>query len=168
MQDHLLTLYTWGRGWIRQADGKGPDIIELGVRTGNSTAAFLAALEVDRRGKLWSCDIESANVPQSWADLDYWDFYQGDCLSDPALTHLPPRCDVLFVDVDPHSYAQTLEICEKYVPRVRYGGVALFHDTDPADASDVARALDEYCRVTTGAEWRNKPGCHGLGVMRIR
>jgi predicted O-methyltransferase YrrM len=178
MQDHMLDLYTWGRGWPKdpragsvvdgQVAGCGPDIIELGVRSGNSTSAFLAALETDRRGTLWSCDISAPDVPASWHDLDYWRFIQEDCLGEVALALLPSRCDVLFVDVDPHSYAQTLEICARYVPRVRYGGVALFHDTDPRASSPVSMALDEYCRVTTGAEWRNKSGCHGLGIMRVR
>lgn len=166
MQDHMLDLFTWGRGWPR--DEGGPHIIELGVRSGNSTSAFLAALEVDRRGTLWSLDIAKPDVPEYWHDLDYWRFYQADCLGPRALAWAPRSCHVLFVDVDPHSYAQTLEICHQYVPRIRYGGVALFHDTDPADASPVAMALDEYCRVTGGAEWRNRAGCHGLGVMRIR
>lgn len=133
-----------------------------------STSAFLAAIEVDRRGTLWSLDTNPPQVPPHWLDLPYWDFHQMDALTDRALATLPPVCNVLFVDIDPHSYAQTLEACRLWVPRVRFGGVALFHDTDPADKSPVALALDEYCRITPGVEWRNNPGCHGLGVMRVR
>lgn len=168
IQDHLLTLYTWARGWPKDEQGRGPHIFELGVRSGNSTSAFLAAIEVERRGTLWSLDINAPDVPPHWLELPYWDFHQMDALTDRALGTLPPYCQVLFVDIDPHSYAQTLEVCRLWVPRVRFGGVALFHDTDPVAGSPVAQALDEYCRVTPGVEWRNNPGCHGLGVMRIR
>ncbi len=128
---------------------------------------------MERRGTLWSLDINKPDVPEHWYELPYWDFHQIDALTERALATLPSKCRVLFVDIDPHSYAQTLEACRLWVPRVQYGGVALFHDTDPAGPglgqySDVSRALDEYCRITPGVEWLNRPGCHGLGVMRVR
>jgi len=166
--DHLPELFQWTRGWPPAEDGSNTNVIELGVRSGNSTSAFLAALELDGRGTLWSVDIAKPDVPPHWHDLDYWQFLQADALGARARSWLPQQCRVLFVDLDPHSYAQTLEACQVYVPRVQYGGVALFHDTDPAHSSDVARALDEYCRVTTGVEWHNRPGNHGLGIMRVR
>jgi predicted O-methyltransferase YrrM len=149
-----------------------PRIIELGVRGGNSTSAFLAAAgEVG--GELWSVDIAGALVPDHWHDLPYWHFLKaGDC-SPEALAWLPLKCDVLFVDTS-HTQEHTRHELEVFVPRVRRGGVALLHDTmweDPAEELEeptgpVARALDAFCR-DRGLSWENRRGSYGLGVVRL-
>src|SRR5260370_40177957 len=56
IQDHLLTLYTWARGW------PFAHVVELGVPSGGSTPAFLAALEGARKGHLWSFDARACDV----------------------------------------------------------------------------------------------------------
>jgi predicted O-methyltransferase YrrM len=131
---------------------------------------------VDRKGHLWSFDIESPTVPGLMAGSEYWTFSQYDALGQDALGVAPDELDVLFIDVDPHGFEQTLTILTLWVPRVAPGGVVLLHDTEwpeghtgtPGSAtSAVGRALDVYCGMKT-LEWRNIGGNNGLGVLRIR
>lgn len=149
---------------------------ELGTRTGNSTAAFLAACEIERKGHVWSFDLEPPAVPDAFTDSDYWTFTQADALGERALDVAPRQLEVLFIDLDPHSFEQTLTALTLWVPRLVPGGVALLHDTEwpeincvrpGAAESEVGKALDVYCKMRD-LEWRNIPGNNGLGVLRIR
>lgn len=151
-----------------------PRVIELGVRSGNSTSAILAALE-DVGGHLWSCDINAPDVPEVWHDSPLWTFLLGDDLD--MQLKMPDPCDVLFIDTS-HTYHQTLAELRAYVPKLRSGGLALFHDTQwlypnislPAPGGPVTEALDVFC-AETGAEWKNRDsleGYYGLGVMHVR
>ena len=54
-------------------------IIELGVRGGDSTSAFLAAAE-EQGGEVWSVDITDPRVPAEWRDLPFWYLTVGDDL----------------------------------------------------------------------------------------
>ena len=168
--DHLPELYHWARGW------HFAHIVELGTRSGNSTSAFLAGVEADRRGHVWSFDLDQAQVPDSWHGSEYWTFTRADALSPAALAAAPAGIEVLFIDLDPHSFDQTLAALSLWAPRVVPGGVILCHDTEwpevnyvrpGAAESGVGRALDVYAGLH-GLEWRNKSGCNGLGIMRIR
>lgn len=168
--DHLLTLYTWTRGW------PFAHVVELGVRTGVSTSAFLAACEVDRKGHVWSFDIAPAVVPDCFRESEYWTFTQDDALGEHALDVAPKQIEVLFIDLDPHSFEQTLTALTLWVPRLVPGGVALLHDTEwpeinyvrpGAAESEVGRALDVYTKMK-GLEWQNISGCNGLGILRVR
>ena len=165
----MLELFGWARGWPKM------NIVELGTRAGNSTSAFLAACEVHRRGHVWSFDIRPADVPDCYRESEYWTFTQCDAMSEEALKEGPPEIDTLFVDLE-HTFEETLTVCTLWIPRVRPGGVALFHDTEypqingewkSPHESEVGRALDVYCRMK-GLEWVNVPGCFGLGILRIR
>ena len=170
IQDHLPELYHWARGWPLG------HVVELGTRSGNSTSALLAGVEAARRGHVWSIDIADADVPGEWRESEYWTFLKGDALSPWALDLTPDTIDVLFIDLDPHSFEQTLAALMMWAPRVSPGGVILCHDTEwpeinyvrpGAAESEVGRALDTFCKLR-GHEWRNRPGCNGLGVLRIR
>lgn len=146
--------------------------IELGVRSGQSTAAQLAGIQ-DNGGELWSVDIDAPQVPSHWFDLPEWHFLQADDLSAEAQAWLPAQCDVLFIDTS-HTVEQTLGELRVYVRRVRKGGVALLHDTeweDPGTMLDapggwVTQALDAYCKET-GLSWVNRTGSFGMGVIRL-
>lgn len=151
----------------------GVQVIELGVRTGNSTAAFLAAAQA-WDGDVWSVDVEEPLVPRHWRALPFWHLLVADDLSPQALAFCPGSADVLFIDTS-HYYEQTLQELRAYVPRVRPGGVVLMHDTKAAGTRfgpgwpEVSRALNDWS-AESGLSWRDFPGgddSPGLGVIRI-
>jgi predicted O-methyltransferase YrrM len=148
--------------WAHQA----ANIIELGVRGGNSSVSFLAGLErggLD--GTLWSVDIDHPQVPD-WLGADgTWQMLVADDVSDRAVAFCPDGADILFIDTS-HYYPHTLQELRLYVPKVRPGGIVLLHDSDPAEWPDVPKSLDEYCDET-GLTWYNHPHWHGLGVIEI-
>jgi hypothetical protein len=98
--DHLPRLHA------ETARYTAPQVVELGVRSGNSTCAFLAAVETVG-GLVWSVDPERAHVPPHWFDSDLWTFVQADDLK--VVDEAPP-CDVLFIDTT-HGYQQTWFCC---------------------------------------------------------
>jgi cephalosporin hydroxylase len=159
-------------------------LVELGVRSGNSTAALLAAKDrhaypasdirsTETWGGLWSVDIAQPDVPGYWHDLDHWHFLQADDTSPQAQKWLPEKFNLLFIDTS-HGYEHTLAELMLYVPRVESGGIVLLHDTEweyPAvqlagPTGPVARALTDYCTLED-LYWANRPGSYGLGVIRL-
>lgn len=164
IQRHLPYLY--------QAACRYPAVrvLELGVRDGQSTRAFLAAAE-KTGGHVWSCDISEPQVPAGWAGSGLWTFTRGD---DRRLAHDRP-VDVLFVDTS-HEYQHTLHELDRFMPLVVPGGTALFHDTQwgtwrdacavPGAYGPVACALDTWCEQR-GLTWALHPGSFGLGEIRV-
>jgi cephalosporin hydroxylase len=149
-------------------------VIELGVRRGNSTAAFLAAVEA-HGGHVYSVDIAAPKTPPQWRSSGLWSLHVGNDL-DPALVdQLPDDADVLFIDTD-HTYAQTLNELRTYAPKVKPGGVILLHDTElerpeAATAADSAFPVAEAIKTwaaETGHDVEWVPGCYGLGVIRTK
>lgn len=147
--------------------GLGHTVIELGVRSGNSTSAFLAA-----GAELWSVDIDRPRVPDEWHTTG-WTFIQGDDCSPEVLAQLPAEVDVVFIDTS-HSYEHTLRELNTYAPRVKHRGLIVLHDTE-LEAPDglpgeppypVKRAVTEWC-AQHGLSWENRPACNGLGVIRV-
>lgn len=144
-------------------------VIELGTRSGVSTAGWLYGL-AQTGGHLWSVDLDPApDLPVSSG----WTFIQGNDL-DPAVTaQLPDTVDIVFIDTD-HRYAQTLAELNVYYPRVRPGGKIVLHDTEnarPLDAEvgiryPVKRAVEEFCNEEL-LTWTNHPNCWGLGVVAV-
>lgn len=125
IQGHVQRLHDL----VIELDAKS--VLELGVRDAVSTSAFLAALE-QTDGQLYSVDI---NVPQHKIN-EYndprWSFFQGFStgpLSNPAFSDLPARFDVVFVDTD-HIYELTKQEIVAWSPRIRSGGLMVFHDTN--------------------------------------
>jgi predicted O-methyltransferase YrrM len=144
-------------------------VIELGVRSGNSTSAFLAGVE-EHGGHLWSVDIARPSLP--WLNHPQWTLRVGDDLL--LADELPDDVDVVFIDTS-HHYLQTCAELALYVPKVKPGGVVLLHDVelerpDGAVVTDppfpVRVAVDEYC-AANGLTPEYVTGCYGLGVIRI-
>lgn len=152
----------------------GARVIELGVRTGNSTAAFLAAAEA-WHGDVWSVDCEFPQVPEHWPRLPFWHLLVADDLSAEALAFCPDNVDVLFIDTS-HYYEHTLAELRAYVPRVRPGGTVFIHDTKaegtrfyPPGWPEVSQALNAWS-TETGIPWHEIPGgpdSPGLGVIEV-
>lgn len=142
-------------------------VIELGVRRGASTRAWLWAM-YRTLGHLWSVDIDPApNL------LGPWTFVQGDDCTPSVLNRLPEHVDIVFIDTD-HDYAHTLHELELYVPRVRHGGCVFLHDTSVAHPDDIApqspfpvqRAIEQFC-ADAGLDWTNTTESFGLGRIDI-
>ncbi len=144
-------------------------VLELGVRTGNSTAAFLAAAEA-AGGHVWSADTDPPGADTaSWEASGRWTFTLGDDLhvTPEEAPGVPLRPDVLFIDTS-HTYGHTLAELRRFVPSVAAGGVVLLHDTLYTWAEreyQVARALDAFC-AETGRSWAeiSEPP-YGLGQI---
>jgi len=140
-------------------------VTEFGVRTGESTSAFLAAAEATG-GHVHSFDIAGPQVPAWWAGSGLWTFTYGSSL-DPAT--VVPECDVLFLDTS-HAFDDTVMELARLVPSVAPGGLVLCHDTRlaraPFEPRAVARALDVYC-TGLGLSWLELGGEFGLGEITV-
>jgi predicted O-methyltransferase YrrM len=108
-------------------------VIELGVREGFSTRAWLAGLRT-HGGHLWSVDNEPTHGEDLTADPD-WTFVLGDD-NDPAVwAQLPEHCDIAFIDTD-HAYTHTVRELQLLARIVRPGGMILLHDTENEHPED--------------------------------
>lgn len=142
-------------------------VVELGVRSGVSTVAFLAAME-QTGGTVWSCDINPARVCDAIADHPQWDFKWGD---DIVLAADAPQCDVLFIDTS-HHYEHTKAELAAYAPKVRH--LILLHDTQLEWPDGALRippfpvrvAALEYVDTHPEWEWSEFTHNNGLGVLR--
>ena len=147
-------------------------VIELGVRRGDSTAAFLAAAE-EQGGEVWSVDIADPRVPAEWHDLQFWYLTVGDDLK--VADQLPDNVDIVFIDTS-HTYEQTKLELELYVEKVKSGGLIVLHDTElrrpeasPASDPDfpVAQAVREFVEADAGRSVEWVEGCYGLGIVTV-
>lgn len=168
IQEYLPFLYAVARSYFKVR------VLELGTRTGNSTAAFLAAAEA-ADGHVTSVDIDRVTDEsmRSWKKCPGWTFIQGDDRDKAVQERLPAGYDVLFIDTS-HEYEHTVTELRTYMPGLAPGGTALFHDTNLRgwggnpprdDHPEVAQALGTYC-AETGLSWGNIPGTYGLGQIR--
>lgn len=165
IHEHLPTLYH------ETIEREAQQVIELGVRGGQSTIALLAAVEVTG-GQLWSCDIADPRVDANIAAHPQWTFKLGDDLQ--AVDEAPESCDVLFIDTS-HTYTQTLAELEAYGPKVRPGGIILMHDTELLHPDDdtsgidfpVRLAINEWLEAYPEYEFENHINNNGLGIVRI-
>lgn len=146
-------------------------VLELGVRTGVSTSAFLAAAE-QVAGHVWSVDIATPHVPlDRWLASGFWSLSVGDDMQ--VFVWPAARFDVLFIDTS-HAYDHTLAELRKFVPLVDPGGTVLLHDTrleapdgvGPQPPFPVARALDTFC-AETGRTWTDHDAQYGLGQFWV-
>jgi SAM-dependent methyltransferase len=162
--DHLPRLYSAAS---RRPGGR---VIELGIRTGNSTAALLAGAAAVG-GHVWSVDREPPTVPDWWSSSPTWTCVLGDDVA--VADQLPDDVDVVFLDTS-HEYKATLRELSAYLPKVRSGGVLLCHDTEvehPEGVPEgppfpVRRAIED---VVAGTQLHCEyvAGCYGLGVIHV-
>lgn len=171
---------------VKELDAR--KVIEVGVRYGVSTIAWLYALQpgIGTGGHLWAVDVsfpipapgETINLldPQGGlTSLPHWNFILGDGKSSHVLAMLPDDADILFIDTN-HVYEEVLEELEFLVPLVRKGGRVLMHDTAIEDTANrgerpmtpypVLTAMKEYCEAK-GLKWSNVENCNGLGTIYV-
>lgn len=164
-------------------DLKATKVIELGVRYGVSTIAWLYALE--GRGNLWACDVSfpipaypgapdllNPQEPGGIGVQPHWVFLLGDCHGQQIFQMLPDEVDIVFIDTN-HVYEETLLELEMYYPKVRNGGRIYLHDTaiqttgnavTPQPPFPVRTAVEEFCEKND-LRWENRNNCYGLGCI---
>lgn len=143
-------------------------VIELGVRSGVSTVAWLHGL-TQTGGALWSVDIS----PPPDLPPDRWVFLRGDDRSPIILDLLPHPVDIVFIDTS-HEFGHTATELELYRPLVRPGGRIVLHDTEvelpdginSAIRYPVRTAIDRFCRAW-GWAWSNREHNNGLGIIEV-
>jgi predicted O-methyltransferase YrrM len=112
-------------------------VVELGVRQGNSTDAFVRALSNRENGRLISFDPAFKEMLLSHIFMenhnDFWTFHyitgeEGYEKFKDQITNI----DFLYIDTDPHSYQQTKIWLNNYwIHNVRPGGFVVFDDCAP-------------------------------------
>lgn len=129
VQEHLPRFREAARGYV----------LEIGVRTGMSTSAFLAGVE-ENGGHLWSVDIEDCS--RLFPDHPQWTFLHADSIlhSRFLLETLPRELELLFVDGD-HTEEGCLSDLNTYGPRARR---IMVHDTSAPNFPGVRRAVLDY------------------------
>lgn len=158
-------------------------VIELGVRYGASTIAWLYALQ-QTRGQLWSVDcsfpvvdpetgIELLNSQGPLGCVDYWTFLLGNDTDSMILDALPGVVDIVFIDTQ-HTYEQTLRELSLYYGKVRNGGRILLHDTalevtgnavTPQPPFPVRTAMLEFCKAHSLEDWDFEGQYPGMGTI---
>ena len=153
-------------GYLREV-AKG-NILEIGVRGGGSTSAFLVGLQ-EHGGHLFSVDVEPScgakfdGHPQ-WTFLNLNSVSAADLIIDKILHHqgypdsnegmLKPRVlDILFIDGD-HSFGAVLSDLTLYSPIVKAGGLVLMHDVCEGTLAGVREAMDVFLRRTRDGSTR--------------
>ncbi len=150
IQHHLPLLFSLARG----------NVLELGTRSGVSTAALLAGVERSG-GHLWSVDIEDcSSVAAGHPD---WTFVQGDS-RDPDLTAQRTGnepFDLILIDTF-HAYEVTQAELALWGPHLAPGGTICMHDTETFPG--VRRAAQEFADAHGWPITFVLP-CHGMAVI---
>lgn len=173
VKHHLWSLY-----WIaRLVDAK--TIVELGVRSGNSTRAFMAAAK-DLGCRVVSFDIagdayhvrqvtESIGIP--WQD-GIWECRTSDSV-EAGKNWSEGHIDMAFIDTS-HEYNHTLNEILAWAPHIAPGGAMMFHDTglnEPPDRDGVRPAMNTFMSDHSNGQWTLEDHPHiaegdtGLGIL---
>ena len=167
IQHHLPLLFSLARG----------NVLELGTRSGVSTAALLAGVE-RHGGHVWSVDIEDCqNVAQGHTQ---WTFVQGDSRDAEEIlhtlfdrfvgtSHYPAHdqregmtgFDLILIDTF-HAYENATTELAAWHSYVVPGGTILMHDTETFPG--VRRAAQEFADKHGWPITFVLP-CHGMAVI---
>lgn len=129
IQHHLPLLYSLAHGTV----------VELGTRSGVSTAALLAGVEA-HGGHVWSIDTDARSAAVA-AGHPHWTFLQADSRNPELLAHIGGAVDVLLIDTE-HTVTQASAELALWGPHMAPGGTILMHD--PETFPGVRRAAADY------------------------
>jgi predicted O-methyltransferase YrrM len=156
-------------------------ILELGVRTGNTTFPFLLAAQ-ELGGMVHSVDLEPTTFQCPEELRLYWKFFQSDAHSwlERNINTQPGQYDLIYID-DWHSYDHVKRELELLAPICTPSTVILLHDlmhsfghpnyrSDP-DCSDPQWAGGGPYRAVAELdpavwEWSTIPVNHGFTILR--
>lgn len=125
---HIGLLYSLAKG----------NVVELGTRTGVSTAALLAGVEA-RGGRVWSVDLQDCS---GLFDCELWTFIQSDSRNPELPLQVETPISLLLIDSEHVADVTTAELA-LWEPHVKEGGHILLHD--PETFPGVRRAIENYC-----------------------
>lgn len=171
---HLLTLF----GIALSLRAK--NILELGVRDGNSTRALVAAAYLTG-GKLTSVDIQPTNFRPPDFMGNAWDFWEADAIEFLKLgIEQGSSYDLVLVD-DDHRYPHVKQELQLLPHLIGVSGVILVHDLmanahapayfEPRDHAEGEWAGGGPCRAVRELpldqwEWATIPINNGLTILR--
>lgn len=137
---------------------KAPVIVELGVRGGVSTWAFLDGLRED--GRLVSVDIEDVTrlIPERVSSDPRWELIIGDD-RDKAIQRRLPSADLVFIDTS-HEYHHTAS--ELALAKRLEASRIVLHDWSLPDVQD---AVLGFCHRTQYRLERVEESQWGLAVL---
>jgi predicted O-methyltransferase YrrM len=118
---HLLTMYSIALSI------NAKNILELGVRNGDTTLPYLLAVE-ENNGYLESVDVNESSFECPTELKNLWSFYKTDAiafLQDKVLEN--KKYDLIYID-DWHSYEHVKKELELIDQLIRPGSVVLLHD----------------------------------------
>jgi hypothetical protein len=155
IQHHLPLLFALARGHV----------VELGTRTGVSTAALLAGVEL-RGGHVSSIDVDARSA-QVAAGHPQWTFRQGSS-TDPDLAAQVARnaeapFQLALVDTL-HTEAQVAAELALWAPYMAPGGAICVHDTETFPGVRVA--AETFCRERGWPVTFVLP-CNGMAVIEV-
>jgi predicted O-methyltransferase YrrM len=174
IRHHLWSIY-----WLAR-NAPGRILIELGVRSGDSTRALLAAakdadkhvVSYDQDGDAYDVRKVTENHGIPWSEFDgLWNCHRSDSVK-AADQWLNRQLGFVFVDTN-HDYDLTSRELAAWSPLIMLGGLIVLHDTTDAepDRLQVTPACVDFV-AREGVFWtfENLPhigeGDTGLGWLR--
>jgi len=122
MRPYCLLLYTL------VFEGNMENVLEIGVRWGQSTQVILATMKEKGGGLLTSIDIKKRGKNFSEDLFPYWRFVVGDSRFNKTYQQVADKkYDLLLIDGS-HIYGDVKSDWQMYSPLVKKGGYVLFHD----------------------------------------
>ncbi|RMH32221.1 MAG: class I SAM-dependent methyltransferase [Planctomycetota bacterium] len=144
---------------LRDLGSECDDIVEFGVRTGNSTVAFLAS---DAK-RVYSYDIKEPHFAPTPDVKDKWAF----CQADTSKLEEIPFCDLLFID----TYHTFDIVCAELRHAPRVGKYIVFHDTElfgevgeDGRRPGINEAIDQTLPIGEWDRTEHYPNNNGLTV----
>ena len=123
-------------------------VLEIGVRSGESTRAFLTAM-LQTGGHLVSVDIEPTTYKPPEEALGHWTFVQGDSATVP-IPH--DSYDIVFIDGD-HSFEATIKDLERVTSLLKQHGAIFLHDVLPIPGFGALEAVVRVMICQTTEPW---------------
>jgi predicted O-methyltransferase YrrM len=155
IQHHVGLLYSLARG----------NVVELGTRTGVSTAALLAGVEA-RGGHVWSVDVDPTSASVA-AGHPQWTFICADSRDvSSVLTGIEENTedfDLILVDTL-HTHEHVTEELSAWAKYLRPGAHICIHD--PETFPGVRRAVREFCAARGWPVTFVLP-CNGMAVIEV-